>query len=356
MRHLPASLVAAFAFSLSAVDAGAVRLRAGDLVITMGGGLDVVNPASGAIAPIASLPPFCGGDITIGPDQDVYVLCSGFIARIDAETGASEVIASGGWLDDAKRIAREPSGTLVVLTYTDPPPSQGYPFGFHWSRIVRIDPTTGSEEVVSAGGFFDLPPTTGANAASDLDVLWDGEIVVSRGEGDPILFAIDPVTGFQSLITWNFNSGYWFPWSFAVDPYGRYAYGADSVNCWCTTQVDIASGQLSEPRSLNFDDGDPPAVIWDVTAAPDGTAYAIGLSPGIGARLIRRWNPLTQDGGILVELPDFAYRIEVVPDPILHPMGCGLGAEAALVLPALHWLRRRGPRRRKPDLPRRSVA
>lgn len=299
--------------------ATAATLHTGDLVILGGaasaGVLQRVDPLTGAVTPIA-LAPTGALDVTVGPRQDVYILAGAAILRIDAQTGITTPVSSGGWLTQAQRLVREPSGSLLVLTTELPAEPSSPPPGFHWSRVVRIDPAAGSQTVLAEGGYLDrIYPSVG-EGSRDLDVLADGRIVVARYWAGPILYTVDPVTGAQSvMVDAPEPGGGWIADWMAVAPDGSHAYAADWGQCWCTHVIDVATGI----SSLAFGYGPPGGIghAGDVAVGWDGTAYNIGYNTSDAGTeyLLSRWNPASQNGAVVAYLDAWAGAIDVVPPP-----------------------------------------
>lgn len=307
-------------------DAPGVTLRAGDLVIAgwLWGTswIGAVDPATGTvdrIAPLASAP---SGprDITVGPDQDIYALAGTEIFRIDAESGVSTTVSSGGWLDEAQRLAREPSGSLVVFTRTYLPDPYNPPPGFHWSRVIRIDPTSGTQLVLGEGGFLDHPDSISNEKITDIDVLADGRIMLSRFGAPPYLFMLDPVSGAQSIVfDWSLDNFPGIADRMAVNPRGTHAYRVDQDQCWCTHQVDLITGAVSVPPGFSYASiSGPSGFAHNTAVGTDGTAYSFGNNrgaPDVNADYrLSRWNPITQESASFGS--DWISAMAVVPFPV----------------------------------------
>ncbi len=172
------------------------------------------------------------------------VVFSGFFAdsvnavviRVDPVTGAQSIVSSGNNLVNPQGIAVDASGQIFVA---DPNLGSILPAFTGPGGVLRIDPVTGAQTVVSTGGSFNGPTgiaieadgslvTTQVNSVSnstvvirvdpltgtqtpvfqpaggfngfDIAVGADGSLVVANWS-TPAVFRINPVTGVQTTIT-----------------------------------------------------------------------------------------------------------------------------------------------------------
>ena len=113
------------------------------------------------------------------------------LIRINPVTGGQTVISSGGLLDRGPNgVAIDAAGQLVVTdgsVFSD----LGGP-----ARAVRVDPLTGTQTLVSTGGFFMDPRGVAIDAAGGIIVADPGTPSESSG-----LIRVDPLTGAQSVIS-----------------------------------------------------------------------------------------------------------------------------------------------------------
>lgn len=163
-----------------ALDGGGTLLYETDLTMgavvevdLVGGGLRRVTEGG-----LAAGSPF----IAMGADRQLYLAnrwnSIGRIVRVDPATGAEEVISSGGYLDDPKGIALAPSGDLIVVDLDN-------------HVLLRVDPFTGAQQVVTGGGWLSDPYAV----AVDND---DQAFVTNLNSGDVV--RVDLASGQQSLI------------------------------------------------------------------------------------------------------------------------------------------------------------
>lgn len=105
----------------------------------------------------------------------------GQLLRIDVDTHAQSVVATGGPLYEPEGIAVEASGTILVADRTQ---------DYGWSgRIVRIDPASGTQSVVT-----ELPFAPGAIAVGPNGAIWVAS-KWSDGLFEGVFGRVDPQLG-----------------------------------------------------------------------------------------------------------------------------------------------------------------
>ena len=196
----------------------------------------------------------------------------GAIIRVDPHTGLQTIISSGGNFVDPYAIALEQNGTILVgeLNAGDPAGSSGTP-----SSIIRVDPFTGSQTVLSSGGYL--------HSVFGIAVAPNGEIFVTSA-GYRQVVRIDPVTGAQSVV----SSGGLFVSlrGIVMDASGQlYVADADQTGPGRVIRVDPSMGsQTTVSSGGNF--YDPTGIVLDdngnIIVADNGNFDA-----GIGAAVIR---------------------------------------------------------------------
>lgn len=158
---------------------------------------------------------------------------SAVILRADPATGALTEISRNGAQGDLFRhpydIAVASDGSLLVAdmgayaTPTDRAPD---------GRIIRVDPVSGRQSLVSSGNLLVDPAA--------LAVAPDGALYVLENvgtAGQPGVVRVDPASGSQSLITQGDQICY--PFGIAVEPggsllvanYGDFSLGSTTINC-----------------------------------------------------------------------------------------------------------------------------
>src|SRR6185369_8246789 len=169
-------------------------LSSGDILTANffgGGSIIRVDPITGAQAVVAS-----GGNfralsgIALDRSGAIFVtdLLQDEIIRVDATTGTQTVVSAGNNLLFPVGIAIDAAGNLLVADRSA-------------HEIIRIDPITGAQVVVSAGG------NLSGNLAGPNGIAIDaaGYIVVSSDRsgvpGSGVIIRVDPVTGAQTVIS-----------------------------------------------------------------------------------------------------------------------------------------------------------
>jgi hypothetical protein len=130
----------------------------------------------------AATPTLKPGDLLVVDNQYGVVL-------VDPQTGAQTLISRGGYLNtvsnSARGIAVEADGQILV-TDTAIALANGSIVG----GVVRVNPTTGVQTLLSSGGLLSQP--------LGVDVEANGDIVVTDRAG---VIRIDPVSGTQDLVS-----------------------------------------------------------------------------------------------------------------------------------------------------------
>lgn len=131
------------------------------------------------------------GDIVVADNGGTGPGGPGRILRIDPVSGVQDVVSWGGSLVDPNDLALEASGTIVAV---DPGAR----------AVIRVNPTDGAQTVLSSGGLFVTPVGISLDGGGAILVTdfggsgWNGGVI-----------RVDPVTGAQSWIS---TGGSW------VDP------------------------------------------------------------------------------------------------------------------------------------------
>lgn len=126
-----------------------------------------------------------GGDILV-VDRGVFPTTSigdGRIIRVNPVTGAQTIVSSGGLLHDPTNIAIDANGDLILSDQT---------VGGFYGGVVRVEPTTGVQSTIYAGPPFIDPMNLAIEANGDIGVV------------DPTtdrLYRVDPDSAAVTTIT-----------------------------------------------------------------------------------------------------------------------------------------------------------
>ena len=161
-RGLAAGLAAWAA--LASAPAAAVVLESGDLIVTR------------------------TGTLTGGPSE-------GIVYRVDLTNGVATVVSSGGLMFRLNRVEIDAGGDLLISSRL-----LGSPNVIVGPGILRVDPETGEQSVVSAGGLFGNPQGFAIDANGDLYVADLGFEDDYESQPERIIH-VDVETGEQTLIS-----------------------------------------------------------------------------------------------------------------------------------------------------------
>ena len=140
--------------------------------------------------------------IAVAPDGQIYVVDNrapdddGAVIRVDPRTGAQTLVTEGGQLDLPFGIAFQRDGSLVVANREFPDPRRPPPCQELGGRLIRVDPATGVQRLISEDQQFALP--FGLAVAPDGGIAVANECPNQQG-----LLRVDPVSGVQTSITTN---------------------------------------------------------------------------------------------------------------------------------------------------------
>lgn len=301
------------------------------LVLAIGGGrwLARVDPASGTQQLVAALPavpfPFSMA-ANRGGDQIVYIDTAGNVRRVNLATGTVATVAALGGSTGTYALALAPDGTLYVSDDGD-------------DVLLRIDPESGASAIVAEGVEFG-----GWYRAHGIDVDSAGRILGTRYD-PPAILRVDPVTGEQETVAAGGLLD--FPVEIEIDREDRVLAG----NLWAgdVVRIDLETGEQTRMET-------PGVGLIGLAVVPhpecsnwrddDGDGYADHPDdPGCLDANSPREDPACDDGvdndgdggidwnGGSTESPD--PQCTTAHGPRETPNGCGLGAELAGVLAAL---------------------
>jgi Ca2+-binding RTX toxin-like protein len=232
-------------------------------------------------APAALLP----GEVFVA-DPEAGPGAKGAIVRVDATTGAQQVVSSGGQFEDPVGVAVGRNWDLFVVD-SNAVGGQG--------AVFRVDPDTGAQQVVSSGGLFaepsgiaagfgvvvvDVGPTPLGTSATDGKLIY-----VNSGTGAQTAGPVFPVAGLfnPSGVTLASSGFPVFTDADGGDGGSGAVFTMGFVTRGAPATFRIASGgDLVDPFGVaRVPSGFAPesAVVADPSAA-GGAGAVIGVSPG----------------------------------------------------------------------------
>jgi len=288
-------------------EAVAGLLSPGDILTAnffAGGSIVRVDPLTGTQAVIASDGNFRAlSGIALDPSGAIFVtdLIQDEIIRVDAATGAQTVVSAGNNLLFPVGIAIDAADNLLVADRTA-------------HAIIRINSTTGAQAVVSAGGSLSGDVGAGPNGIA-IDAA--GDIVVASARSGArdagVVVRVDPLTGAQTVISEGGSLGSLN--AIAIDAAGNYwvADGFGSiirVNSTTGAQSVVSSdGSLAIPLGIAFDAAG--GIVTDSAPNPPGVSSIIRAG-GPGARYC---GPLRHRSLCHMDRSQISTRLRGPPNP-----------------------------------------
>ncbi len=304
---------------------GRERRATGNIIGGTAPDVQNVVTASGVFDAVYGVAVAANGDLIVA-DPSNGVPGSGKVVRVNPNTGAQTVISSGGNLVNPDGVALAANGDIYVA-------DSGL------ATIIRIDPTTGAQTVVSSGGDF-VEPT-------DLAIAPNGDIYVADGGYMPgtvvvgAIIRVDPTTGIQTVVTQGTGPGVPVPSQMAFDAagdlfavYTPLAGGpgeVDQVNLTTGTRTMISSGGLLVNAAGLAIDRDGSLLVTnlsDVTGTLPGNI--VRINPTTGTQTV------AYSGGSLFVPLELAvapngdvYVTNYADDTFNHPQVVRIAANAA---------------------------
>jgi DNA-binding beta-propeller fold protein YncE len=182
-----------------------------------------VNPATGALEEVSRNSSSQGSlfrhpyDLAVAPGGgSVYVVdmgefaegatpaADGRIIRVDPASGAQSIVSAGGELVDPAGIAVAPDGTLFVVENIGVGGNPRVPGGGR-PAVLRIDPATGAQSVVTRGGNLCYPFGIALEPSGDLVVTDFGDLLpqIDCPQNFGAVYRVNPGTGAQSVLSVN---------------------------------------------------------------------------------------------------------------------------------------------------------
>lgn len=249
----------------------------------------------------------------------------GAVIRVNPLTGQQTLVSAGGLFVDPVAIALEPSGSLVVV---DPNALDGR------GAVIRVNPLTGQQTLVSAGQYFEDP--------LGITIAPNGDLYVANASCSclpPGVLRVDPTTGVQTPVS--LDDQFITPAGLTNDGHGT-LYVADAglfvlfgrvirVNAATGAQTIVArGGNLAGPTDVTIGPGGDLFVADPMAAAGDGAI--IRINPATGQQTV------VSAGGLLGDPVGIAVGLDgnlLVADAqaVGEPPGCGCGGAILRVDP-----------------------
>ena len=251
-----------------------------------------VNPATGALEEISRNSTAQGAlfrhpyDVAVAPGGgSLYVVdmgefaeagtpaADGRIIRVDPMSGAQSLVSQGGELVDPSGIAVAGDGTLYVLENVGVGPARD-------PAVVRIDPGTGAQSVVTRGGNLCYPfgiavePGAGLLVTDFGDLVTGGQTQIDCEPHDfGAVYRVNPGTGAQSALSFNQvpSPGNMLRGVFglAVEPAGQVLVVNQTGAQAAVAAINPVNGEQSAVTP-NSSPGDAFELPQRVAVAPDG--------------------------------------------------------------------------------------
>jgi DNA-binding beta-propeller fold protein YncE len=232
----------------------------------------------------------------------------GAVIRVDPFTGRQSLVSSGGDFYDPAGIAVGPGGVLYVLDNLA---------GSNSGAVIRVDPTTGAQQMIASN--FTLVPPRLFDLPFGIAVDRNGQIVVvnrslSGKLPDPCAlsigsaFIVNPATGVQALLSSAGRLAY--PLGLAIDADGSLVVANECGGTNADGLVRISPGGLQDHITTNNS--------VDVLRTPE----RVGIDPS-GNLLVTDYAIGSDgDGGIVQVDPATGAQSALTTDSLFnHPLG-----------------------------------
>jgi sugar lactone lactonase YvrE len=238
-------------------------------------------------------------DLAVEPDGNLVVADlgapnqkDGAVIRVDPVTGRQSLVSSGGEFFDPAGIAVAPDGQLYIADNRAPNDD---------GAVIKVDPRTGGQTLVTEGGQLDLP--------FGIALERDGRLVVTN-RVDPGLLPqiclpprgrvvrVDPVSGVQQALPGQPGLLAW-PLGLAVAPDGGIVVANECGGGAGLVRMEPLVGGQSEitsngeqdllvtPERVAFDPAGAP-LVTDYTLGPSGDGGIVRVDPETGSQTLVR--------------------------------------------------------------------
>lgn len=258
------------------------------------------------------------GDIVVGGSVDVGNGDQNGLVRINPITGAQEIISAGGILSFINGIAFESNTSVIVGSN---------------SQVIRIDTTDGSQSVIFDG------TSQGLSLASGVVIDDNNDIYASFLNGSA-LFRIDATTGTSTLIADNSSAGINQPNGITVDNNGNILIANRGNNTVLSIDPNGPLGSNSSILSSNGRFGG----VSGVAVAPNGDIFFSDLgtqgvgNPFQGSAQVLKFNPNTSGQDIVTTGGNFVDATGIAIDSdgnllVANAMSNGSGGQVIKIDP-----------------------
>ncbi len=217
------------------------------------------------------------GDLLIA-NGEVVVKGRAGIVKVDPLTGVQTVISKGGLFGEPDDVTVGLSGTLYVADSSAQPPA---------GAVLSVALPTKKQAVVTSGGILGTPQGVAVEASGQL-------LVTAIGNAPDQIVRVDPQTGAQSVVTMLPGQAL----RVAVESTGQILVGiASSPPGGEIIRVDPVSGAQSIVSA-----GGLLTTVWDLAVAPNGDIIVLNRYP----EMILRVDPVSgaqsviSSGGLLL--------------------------------------------------------
>jgi DNA-binding beta-propeller fold protein YncE len=196
---------------------------------------------------------------------------TGAVILVDPVTGSQTTVSAGGSLGGLWGIALDANGDILVAATS--------------TGIIRIAPSTGGQTIVSTGGSFVAPQGIAVAANGDFFV------VDQAAFGTGAVFRVDPGSGAQTLIS--FGGNFASPYNLAIEADGNILVAdpnAFGPGCGPGTGAIFRVDPMSGVQTI-LSSGGSFACPGGVAVAPSGEIFVVN---GGGGRLVAGWSASTR--------------------------------------------------------------
>ena len=237
-----------------------------------------------------------GTDIAVEPSGMILANNEhGEIIRINPTTHAQTVLSSGGFLTEASFGIAVGLDGQIYATATETVEGED---AFSIGSVIRINPVTGAQSLVAQGDGLSFP--TGIVVGSDgFLYVMDAALFGSEGDIPSVLLRINPVTGAQTVLaegSLEFDSLV-FPLGLSEAPDGTFVVADAFIG---VDRIDPATGEVTLVSS-----GGLLSSPFGVAVVPDGGASTRNSAVQLSGQALNGRNRVTLSGSVRVDNQGF---------------------------------------------------